>query len=114
MSQVITVVIREDPTRSGRAVEALRIALGLVSGDHQVTVALLDRASLLLAEDRDEVVDGDILEKYLPSLKQLETEFLVPIGTREHFELEDGFTVREVAMDELRRRMLTSDRVLVF
>ncbi len=79
-----------------------------------MAVALLDRAPLLLAEDRDEVVDGDILEKYLPSLKQLETEFLVPTGTCDQFELEDGFAVREVALDELRRRMLTSDRVVVF
>ena len=114
MSQAITVVIREDPTRSGRAVEALRIALGLVSGDHRVTVALLDRAPLLLAEERDEVVDGDILEKYLPSLKHLEAEFLVPTGTGRQFELEDGFTVCEVAPGELRQRMRTSDRVLVF
>ncbi len=107
-------MIREDPTRSGRAVEALRIALGLVSGDHRVTVALLDQAPLLLAEEHDEVVDGEILEKYLPSLKQLETEFLVPTGTCNQFELDTGFAVREVAPGELRQRMLTSDRVLVF
>jgi len=49
----IIVLIRADPRQSGRAVEALRIALGLGTGDNPLTVILLDNAPLLLAEDTD-------------------------------------------------------------
>ena len=53
MPPSIIVLIRADPRQSGRAVEALRIALGLGTGDNPLTVILLDNAPLLLAEDTD-------------------------------------------------------------
>jgi hypothetical protein len=43
----IVVVIQEDPRKSGRAVEALRIALGLGSGENPMTVVLPNQAPLL-------------------------------------------------------------------
>ncbi|HMF86017.1 MAG TPA: hypothetical protein VK598_06670, partial [Nitrospiraceae bacterium] len=60
MSKRIAVVISEDPFVTARPVEALRIALGLCSGDHETTVILLGRASSLLMENTDEIVDVDI------------------------------------------------------
>lgn len=114
MSDTTTVVIREDPLRSGRAVEALRIALGLGAGSRPISVILLDNAPRLLSEDRDDVVDLEILEKYLPSFQHLETEFLVPPGAIKDFSIEPGFRVREVAMESLRRHLTASRRVLVF
>ena len=67
MSKRIAVVISEDPFVTARPVESLRIALGLCSADHETTVILLGRAPSLLMENTDEIVDVDILEKYLPS-----------------------------------------------
>ena len=61
MSKRIAVVISEDPSVTARPVEALRIALGLCTGDHATTVVLLGRAPLLLMEDTEEIVDIDIL-----------------------------------------------------
>jgi len=78
MPPSIIVVIHEDPRKTHRAVEALRIALGLGTGDNPLTVVLLDQAPLLLVEDQDDLVDGEILEKYLPSLKQLQ----IPLSFR--------------------------------
>ena len=69
----IVVVIQEDPLHTHRAVEALRIALGLSTGGNPLSIVLLGEAPLLLADDTDNVVDAEILEKYLPSIKQLET-----------------------------------------
>jgi hypothetical protein len=114
MPDTITVVIRENPLTSGRAVEALRIALGLGAGDRPITVVLLDNAPRLLSEDRDEVVDLEILEKYLPSFQHLETEFLVPPGAIKDFSIEPGFRARETGPDSLRRHLTSSRRVLVF
>ena len=110
----MTVVIREDPQRSHRAVEALRIALGLGAGEDRLTVMLLDRAPALLSEDRDDIVDVEILEKYLPSFQQLGTEFLVPSGTSSQFTFEEGLTVQEVPYSEIQQRVASSDRIMVF
>lgn len=114
MPDKITVVIRENPLRSGRAVEALRIALGLGAGERPISVVLLEKAPQLLSEDRDEVVDLDILDKYLPSFQHLETDFLVPPGAIKDFSIEPGFRVTETDPDELRRHLLSAKRVLVF
>ena len=114
MPRTVTVVIREDPRQSHRAVEALRIALGLGAGEDRLAVLLLDYAPLLLAEDRDEIVDEHVLEKYLPSFQHLETEFLVPPGTTARLQLEQGLTIHELPLPDLQRRVVESDRVLVF
>ena len=69
MSKRVAVVIAEDPTKTHRPVEALRIALGLCAGEHHTTIVLLGRAPLLLTDDTEDIVDVDILEKYrLPCL----------------------------------------------
>lgn len=114
MSPSITVVIHEDPRKTHRAVEALRIALGLGAGDNPLTVVLLDQAPLLLVEGQDDLVDGEILEKYLPSLKQLQIPFVVPSGTPSKFNLDSEFKIREATDFEIESLVSTSDRVLVF
>ncbi|HRI37865.1 MAG TPA: hypothetical protein PLO50_04850 [Nitrospira sp.] len=78
MAKNVAVVIQEDPRITHRPVEALRIALGLVAGSHTTTVILLGEAVRLLTNDIDDVVDLDILEKYLPSIEQLDIPFIVP------------------------------------
>lgn len=114
MPPSVVVVIHEDPLKTHRAVEALRIALGLSTGDNPLTIVLLDCAPLLLTEDLGDVLDVEVLEKYLPSLKQLKIPFVVPIGTRSQFELDPGFEVREASTDDIESLMASSDRVLVF
>ena len=80
MAKNIAVVIQEDPRKTHRPVEALRIALGLAAGDHTTTVILLGEAVRLLNEDNDtdDIIDLDILEKYLPSIEQLKIPFILP------------------------------------
>ena len=114
MPPSIIVVIHEDPRKTHRAVEALRIALGLGTGDNPLTVVLLDQAPLLLVEDQDDLVDGEILEKYLPSLKQLQIPFVVPSGAGLHFGVDPGFKTREATPLEIESLVSASDRVLVF
>src|SRR5207245_9274085 len=61
------VVIQTDPTKSHRAVEALRIALGLGSHNEgkDISIILTGRAHFLLSENTDDSVDGKIIEKHL-------------------------------------------------
>ncbi|WP_447978612.1 hypothetical protein [Candidatus Nitrospira bockiana] len=114
MSPRIAVVIREDPRKSGRAVEALRIALGLAAGDNPTTVVLLNEAPWLLAEEPEDLVDQEILEKHLPVFKELGTPFVVEPGARARVTLDADFAVREAARDEIASIIADADRVLVF
>ena len=113
MSKRIAVVISEDPCVSARPVEALRIALGLCAGDHETTVVLLGRAPILLMDDTEEIVDVDILEKYLPSFKHLSVPFIVEPGTVMDA-WSDSFSVTSLPVDEIRQFVRSVDRSLIF
>ena len=110
----IVVVIQEDPLNTHRAVEALRIALGLSTGGNPLSIVLLGEAPLLLADDTDNVVDAEILEKYLPSIKQLETPFPLPMGSRSRFQFDPAFHVQEASAFEIQKLVFAADRALVF
>jgi sulfur relay (sulfurtransferase) DsrF/TusC family protein len=113
MSKSIAVVISEDPCVTARPVEALRIALGLCAGDHETTVVLLGRSSMLLMKDTEEIIDVDILEKYLPSFKHLSVPFIVnaelPMGV-----WSDDFSIMTRTTDEIRQFVRSVDRSLIF
>ena len=113
MSKRIAVVISDDPRATARPVEALRIALGLYAGDHKMTVVLLGQAPLLLKEDTEEIIDVDILEKYLPSFKHLSIPFVVEPGTVVDARA-NGFFVTTLPVDEIRQLLRSVDRSLVF
>jgi hypothetical protein len=113
MSKRVVVVISEDPCLTHRPVEALRIALGFCAGDHETTVVLLGKAPLLLAENIDDIVDVDILEKYLPTVKQLEVPFVLEWGSmKESFS--PGFRVTEHIPSDIRQFIGSVDRTVVF
>ena len=113
MSKRIVVVISEDPFVTARPVEALRIALGLCAGDHETTVVLLGRSPLILMQDTEEIVDVDILEKYLPSFKHLSIPFIVEPGTVMDM-WSDDFSVTTRTVDEIREFVRSADRSLIF
>lgn len=113
MAKKIAVVIQEDPRITHRPVEALRIALGLVAGSHMATVILLGEAVRLLTADTDDIVDIDILEKYLPSIEQLDIPFILP----QAFDLSSisgDFSVRCESEDTVAAVLQSMDCTLVF
>jgi hypothetical protein len=113
MAKTVVVVIQEDPRKTHRPVEALRIALGLVAGSHHTTVVLLGESARLLHEDVDDIVDVDILEKYLPSIEQLEIPFILQSQTDRAAIREEFHTVYN--SDEAIRQLIASaERSLVF
>lgn len=113
MSKKVALVITEDPEASPRPVEALRIALGLCAGDHDITVVLLGKSPLLLTDDTDDVKDVDILERYRPSFAQLQTPFLISVDSP-ICSLPEAYSIRRIDSLSIRRFLQSIDRSLVF
>lgn len=113
MAKNVAVVIQEDPRKTHRPVEALRIALGLVAGSHVTTVVLLGEAVRLLSEDTDDIVDVDILEKYLPSIKHLEIPFILQ-ATQDRAGIRKEFITRCETDVSIRSLLQSMDRTLIF
>lgn len=110
----IVVIVREDPRTSPRPVEALRIALGLAAGENPITVILIGPAVQLLAEDTDDIVDIEILEKYLPSFEHLRIPFVLIFPAGPSPVLQDGFAVTVGSFESAQQAISAADRVLVF
>ncbi len=113
MSKRVAVVIAEGPRKTHRPVEALRIALGLAAGSHTATVVLLGEAARLLSDDTDDIVDVDILEKYLPSIEQLEIPFILQ-DTPDQIPVRDEFSIRREKDENIRSFVRSMDCALVF
>lgn len=113
MAKKVAIVIQEDPRITHRPVEALRIALGLVAGSHITTVILLNEAVRLLTGDTDDIVDIDILEKYLPSIEHLDIPFILP-QTFDLSSLSGKFSVRCESEDVVAAVVQSMDCTLIF
>lgn len=73
----VVVLISADPRRSHRANEAMRIGLGVVAGENDVTFVLAGPGVHLLDADTDELVDGDDIAKFRANLRALGIPFHV-------------------------------------
>jgi len=115
-SPTTLVVIQIDPTKSHRAVEALRIALGLGSHNEgqDISVILCGRAPLLLADDTSDIVDADTLEKHLPVFVEWGTPFFIAIDAETPHRYLPGVVTKPVTTAEISAALESTDRVLVF
>ena len=55
----------------------MRIALGVIAGENDVTIVLTGPAAHLLDADTDDLVDGDDIAKFRANLKKLDIPFHV-------------------------------------
>lgn len=113
MAKTIAVVIQEDPRKTHRPVEALRIALGLVAGSHHTTVVLLGESFRLLLDDTDDIIDVDILEKYLPSIIQLQVPFILQ-SRQDCTHLRSEFQVQYDTDEHIADVIRSTDCALIF
>ncbi|MDH5428323.1 MAG: hypothetical protein OEY57_09145 [Nitrospirota bacterium] len=114
MSKQVVVLIREDPTKSHRASEAIRIALGLSTGPNPISIILLENARQLVSDEAYDLPDGEILEKHLPVIKNLEIPIFLPIGSHDSFPIDQEFTIQESSSAQLASLLEQADRVLAF
>jgi hypothetical protein len=114
--QPVLVVISCDPRSSHRAFEAMRIGVGVVAGENEVTFVLRGPAVHLLDADTDELVDGDDIAKFRANLKALGVPFhvekdAVPVDPSWNA---DGHPVVPVTREEIAGLVQRGRRFLVF
>ncbi|MGH7390094.1 MAG: hypothetical protein ACREM3_11665 [Candidatus Rokuibacteriota bacterium] len=115
-AEPVLVVISTDPRSSHRAFEALRIGVGIVAGENEVTFVLADGAVHLLDDDVDALVDGDDIAKFRATLRTMDVPFhveasAVPQGGDWNVERHPVVTVSREEIAALARR---ARRALVF
>ena len=74
---------------------------------------MLGEAVRLLTNDIDDIVDLDILEKYLPSIEQLDIPFILP-KTFDISALSGKFSIRCESDDVVAAVIQSMDNTLVF
>ena len=112
----VLVIISEDPRASHRANEAMRIALGVVAGEHEVMVVLTGPAVHLLDENTDDLVDGDDIAKFRAALKKLGIVFHIEAGAApaDPDWNADGHPVAPIDTDGVAALAARASRYLVF
>ena len=114
MPPKVVVLIQEDPYKSHRAVEGIRIALGLSTGPNPLNIVLIDQARSLISPDAEDIVDGDIWEKYLPVVQEQEIPIIVPEGSSAECEFDTDFNVQESSTSEISSLIGNAERILIF
>ena len=114
MSKQLVVLIREDPSKTHRASEAIRIALGLSTGPNPISIVLLNNARQLVSKDAYDLPEGEILEKHLPVIKNLEIPIIIPTGSRETFPIDEEFAIQESSPSQMASLLGQADCVLTF
>ncbi len=112
----VLVVVAADPETSHRTNEAVRIALGILAGENQVTLALLGPAAKILGPEIEDYVDGEDTARHVATLQKLSQAFHVE---RSAIPSDDGWnsggpTVIPISTEDLAALIANSDRVLVF
>jgi hypothetical protein len=112
----VVVLIAADPRASHRANEAMRIGLGIVAGENDVTFVLAGPAAHLLDGDTDELVDGDDIAKFRANLRALGIPFHVEAGAvpSDPEWNADGHPVVPVSRERIAELLRGGRRVLVF
>lgn len=116
----VLVVVSVDPETSHRANEAVRIALGILAGENDVTLVLLGPAVKILSPGIEDYVDGEDTLKHVATLKKLGQVFHVersaipPTDGRSGDWNAGGPEVIPISTEDLAGLIAKSDRVLVF
>lgn len=114
METSILVLIKSDPQLSHRPVEAIRMGLGFVGGEIPVEFLLLNAAPLLLGPDSEDLVDGEILQQYLPVLGEMGKVFHVAEEALKNKNLsESDYQIKPVSPEEVVTLMTASSRFIV-
>jgi predicted peroxiredoxin len=112
----VLIVVSVDPEVSHRANEAVRIALGILAGENDVTLVLLGPAAKVLSPEVEDYVDGEDTLKHVATLKKLGQVFHVErsaIPSVADWNV-GGPQVRPIGAAELATLVTASDRVVVF
>jgi len=112
----VLVLIAADPRGTHRANEGMRIGLGIVAGENDVTFVLRGAGVHLLDEDTDDLVDGDDIAKFRANLRRLDIPFHVETSDvpDDPSWNADGHPVRRLTRAEVIDLVRAARRVLAF
>lgn len=109
-------MVTQDPRRSPRPAEAIRIAAGVGSwGKVKVSIYLRGPAILTLQESGDELMDGDDLGRYWPIVQGWNRPVWVQAGAKQMTGLSEPFPpIQEISDEDLARLASEQRYVLRF
>src|SRR5207249_1889439 len=110
------VVIQTDPAKSHRAVEALRIALGLGSHNEgqDISISLCGRVPHLLAEVIADIFDAEIFDKHRPVFIEWGTPFFISTDAETPNQYMPDIVTKPISPAELAAALESADRALIF
>jgi sulfur relay (sulfurtransferase) DsrF/TusC family protein len=115
MGKHVVVVIRRTPFNSERTSEALRMAVGLTTGDHKVTVAFLEDSVLTLGNVRADIIGADDVGKHLEACRMLGVRLVADEEALQGHAVGQPATLAEPApFAELSRLLSDADVVIPF
>ena len=120
MASHIVILIQSNPKESHRACEGIRIALGLAACNLKVDLILTSSALVLLTDDIEECVDGELAIQYLPSLiKFIPTIYIEKegVGTPTAAEvpiLQNGYKAIFLSPDEIAKKIALAECLIQF
>ncbi len=114
MASHIVIFIQSNPKESHRACEGIRIALGLSACNLKVDLMLSSHASVLLTDDIEECVDGELAKQYLPSLiKFIPTIYIEKEGGKPQ-RLQEEYQVAFVSREEIENKIALAACVMTW
>ncbi|MBI5755859.1 MAG: DsrE family protein [Nitrospirae bacterium] len=107
--------IRTNPLNSHRPAEAIRIAAGLGTGKNSVKIIFSGESPRVMSPDEEDLVDIDIIEKFLPILKEWDIPMYVDKGSLAHIELKNSeYSFRTINAEETSEILAGGHNVFVF
>lgn len=90
MGPKIVFLIRSNPCDSHRPAEAIRIAAGLGLGKSPIKIVLSGESPRVLSPDEEDLRDIDIIEKFLPLVKEWNIPIFVEKRSLAHIDLRNS------------------------
>ncbi len=115
MAPKIVFLIRSNPEKSHRPAEAIRIAAGLGIGKNPLKIILSGESPRILSDDEEDLVDIEIIEKFLPLIKEWNIPLYVDKDSLAHIDLKNSpYDFRAVGPEESSELLAGGHYVFVF
>ncbi|MBI5407284.1 MAG: hypothetical protein HZA18_06280 [Nitrospirae bacterium] len=111
----IVFLIRSNPCESHRPAEAIRIAAGLGVGKNLIKILLSGEAPRVLSSEEEELIDIEIIEKFLPFIEEMGIPFYVERDSPGQAALKSSpYGFRTIGTEESSELLAGGHYVLVF
>ena len=111
----IVFLIRRNPCESHRPAEAIRIAAGLGVGKNPIKILLSSEAPRVLSSEEEDLIDIEIIEKFLPFIEEMGIPFYVDKESPGQAALKSSpYHFRSIGAEESSELLAGGHYVLVF